>query len=294
VIFLSNNNPSAARTPHTDSAADVDNIDNIDTLDIIETSRAASPAANMPPAAKVTAASCRRPLDRAASPRRTIPNPKSRIQNPKSRRAFTLMEILIATALTALVLLALNTLVFSMGELWGRNSEARLFDLHVRSVTRYLEAELRTAALPPVGVIGQNAFSSQEMETEYSVAETVLTFDLPAGSRLLNWPERALPEVACAIAVRPDQGLVLLWHSRVETNFAEERPRETVITPLVTAIAFEYYNTDMKTWELEETPRQETSGEFSPPGRLRLTFKLGGLSREIALTLPVATAGFSY
>jgi prepilin-type N-terminal cleavage/methylation domain-containing protein len=212
-------------------------------------------------------------------------------RRPNRRRAFTLLEVLIATALIALVLAALNSLLFSMGELWGRGSEKRLFDLHVRSVTRHIESELRSAALPPVGSIGTNAFTLEEIETEYSTSETVLSFDLPSGSRLLQWPERPLPEVACALAVRPDQGLVLLWHSRLETNFADERPRETIVSPLVTTIAYEYYNTDLKAWELEDSPRQETDGSFTPPGRLRLTFQLGELKREIPITLPSATQG---
>ena len=70
------------------------------------------------------------------------------------KRAFTLLEILLALALTALVLVSLNTFVFSMGELWGRNADVRLFDRHVRAVTRFLESELRTASLPPAATAG--------------------------------------------------------------------------------------------------------------------------------------------
>ena len=62
-------------------------------------------------------------------------------------RAFTLLEVLLALALVALLLVAMNTFVFSMGELWGRGTDVRLFDLHVRAVSRYLEHELRAAAL---------------------------------------------------------------------------------------------------------------------------------------------------
>ena len=40
-----------------------------------------------------------------------------------SRRAFTLLEILLALTLVSLVLVAMNSFVFSMGELWGRNAD---------------------------------------------------------------------------------------------------------------------------------------------------------------------------
>ena len=48
---------------------------------------------------------------------------------------------------SALVLVAMNTFVFSMGELWGHNSNRRLFDQHVNAVTRFLQEEVRAA--PP-------------------------------------------------------------------------------------------------------------------------------------------------
>ena len=67
----------------------------------------------------------------------------------RSRRAFTLLELLLALALVGLLLVAMNTMIFSMGELWGRGTEPRLLDQHVRAVTRFLENELRASALPP-------------------------------------------------------------------------------------------------------------------------------------------------
>jgi prepilin-type N-terminal cleavage/methylation domain-containing protein len=66
-----------------------------------------------------------------------------------ARGGFTLLEILLSLALVGLMLVALNTFIFSMGELWGRGSDVHLFDRHVRAVTRFLERELRSAVLPP-------------------------------------------------------------------------------------------------------------------------------------------------
>ena len=65
--------------------------------------------------------------------------------------AFTLLEMLLALALVALLLVAMNTFIFSMAELWGQRTDLRLFDQHVRAVTRFLNNELRASALPPAG-----------------------------------------------------------------------------------------------------------------------------------------------
>ena len=130
----------------------------------------------------------------------------------QDRRGFTLLEILLALSLVALVLVAMNTFVFSMGELWGRNADLRLFDQHARAVTRFLERELRAAAFPPAGKVGEEAINVQEVRTRNGVTDNLLTFELPDGSRLLTWPDRPLPEVVCSLEVREREGLLLLWH----------------------------------------------------------------------------------
>ncbi len=208
-----------------------------------------------------------------------------------NRRAFTLLEILLALALTALVLVSLNVFVFSMGELWGRNSEARLFDRHVRAVTRFLEEELHTAALPPYSSAGKTPIVPQEIKPPNGSTENLLTFELTAGNRLLVWPDRPLPEVVCSLQARERDGLVLLWHSRLEQKFADDPPRETVITPLVTSLAYDYYDPDFRTWKTEETIRKNNAGQLQTPQRLRLRFAYGKLKRESVITLPAPTEG---
>lgn len=203
-------------------------------------------------------------------------------------RAFTLIEMMLALALVGLVLVGLNAFVFSMTELWGRNREPRRFDLHVRAVTRFLERELRTAALPPAAEPGAPGIAPRALRTARGLSEDLLAFELPGGSRLLAWPERPLPEVICALAVRPGEGLVLLWHSRLERDFATDPPRETVLTPLATGLAYDYYDPEFRRWESVSALRKDATGALQAPQRLRLTFAYDGLTRESLITLPSA------
>ena len=202
------------------------------------------------------------------------------------RRGFTLLEILLALSLVALVLVAMNTFVFSMGELWGRNADLRLFDQHARAVTRFLERELRTAAFPPAGKVGEEAINVQEVRTRNGVSDNLLTFELPEGSRLLTWPDRPLPEVVCSLEVREREGLLLLWHSRLETRFEDDPPRETLITPLVSEITYDYYDEDFKNWKNEAQLRRDSDNRMVTPQRLRLKFVYGKLEREDVIALP--------
>lgn len=207
------------------------------------------------------------------------------------RAGFTLLEILLSLALVALLLIAMNTFVFSMGELWGRRSEPRLFDQHVRAVTRFLEAELRSAALPPAAAPNSAPIALQEVRPQNGMMENMLTFELPAGSRLFNWPERPLPEVVCSFQARPNEGLVLLWHSRLEKNFETDPPRETVVTPLVTSLRYDYYDADSNRWSTETALKMDPQGKPMTPQRLRLAFAYNKMTRESVITLPSPTEG---
>ncbi|HUR58292.1 MAG TPA: prepilin-type N-terminal cleavage/methylation domain-containing protein [Opitutaceae bacterium] len=203
----------------------------------------------------------------------------------RSRSAFTLLEVLLSLVLVSLVLVGLNTFVFSMGELWGRNTEVRLFEQHVRAVTRFLDAELRNATLPPAARPNSNPVGVQEVRPQNGAMDKLLTFELPAGSRLFNWPERPLPEVVCSFQARPNEGLVLLWHSRLEKNFETDSPRETVVTPLVTGLAYDYFESDFNKWTTEAQLKMDPQGQPMTPQRLRLKFTYGRMTKESIVTL---------
>jgi hypothetical protein len=117
------------------------------------------------------------------------------------------------------------------------------------------------------------------------MTENMLTFELPEGSRLLHWPERPLPEVVCSLEVREREGLILLWHSRLEKRFADDPPRETVITPLVSGMTYDYYDPAFKNWKNETQLRRDSSNRILVPQRLRLKFTHGKLEREDVITL---------
>ncbi|MEO7414563.1 MAG: prepilin-type N-terminal cleavage/methylation domain-containing protein [Opitutaceae bacterium] len=207
------------------------------------------------------------------------------IAGSQRRSGFTLLEILLALALVSLMLVSLNTFVFSMGELWGKNSDVRLFDQHVRNVTRFLERELRSAVLPPAARVGATPIAGQEIRPASGMSDTLLTFELPSGSRLLVWPEQPLPEVVCSLQAREREGLIMLWHSRLEKNFDTDPPRETVVTPLVTSLAYDYYDPNFKRWTTEANLRKDTGGSVLPPQRLRLKFAYSKMTKETVIAL---------
>lgn len=210
------------------------------------------------------------------------------------RRAFTLIEVLIAITLAGLVFVGLNFFIFSMGEIWGRGSDKRLFDQHVRAVTRFLEHEFRSAALPPAGKTTATTFTPQEIKPSGSMTETLLTYEVLESNRLFTWPDRPLPEIVCSLQVRNGKGLYLLWHSRLESRFDEDSPRDVLVSPFVSALSYDYYDTDLKRWTRETTFKKDSSGAWQSPQRMLVQFKYKGMVREMLITLPYTTQGLPH
>lgn len=205
---------------------------------------------------------------------------------------FTLLEILLSLALVAMMLTALNTFVFSMGELWGKGTDVHLFELHTRAVTRFIDHELHSAALPPAIKASNTAtpITVQEIRPPNGFTEKLLTFELPAGCRLFVWPERPLPEVVCSLQVRERDGLFLLWHSRLEKRFDDDPPRETLVSPLVNGISYDYYEPDSNHWTTETALKLDATGNPMAPQRIRLKFSYNKMTKETVITLPAPTA----
>jgi len=209
----------------------------------------------------------------------------------RRRAGFTLLEILLALAVAGLLFIGLNTFIFSMGELWGRNGDVRLLDQHVNAVTRYIGQLFQDATLAPSARANSTPVAIQQVTPLSGVADFLITFELPAGNRMLNWPDRPLPEVVCSLQARANDGLYLLWHSRLETRFAEDPPREMKLSPLVAALAYDYYDDNLKKWTTQTVLQTDSSGAQEMPQRVRLQFAYGKLKRETIVPVPTALTG---
>jgi len=199
-----------------------------------------------------------------------------------SQSGFTLLEMVLASALLGVLLLALNIFVFSMAEIWGAGAERRLFEQHVRAVSREVKSWLNTANLPPLA--GEAGIFAAEIQLDDGRRESPLTFVLPGGSLRLPWRGPPLPEVVGSLVVQRERGLVLYWQSRLETDFERAAPRAWVVTPFVTGLAYDYL--DNGVWRRRESLERGDDGQWRLPTQLHLQFEHGGLRAETAILLP--------
>jgi hypothetical protein len=202
-----------------------------------------------------------------------------------------LIEVVMSMALVGLVLVGLNTFIFSMSELWGKNTDVRLFDQHVRAVTRFLQKEMVRASLPPAASVNSTPVGVQPVTPTGESQENLITYMQLSGSRILTWPQSPLPEVFCSLEVKRDKGLYMLWHSDLENHFNDDPPRETLVSPFITALAYDYYDGDFNKWTTETALRSDNSGNPLAPQRLRITFTYEKMTREAVVTVPAVGQG---
>jgi hypothetical protein len=228
-----------------------------------------------------------------------------------------------------MLLISVIGLAFSMTELWGNTSEPRLFAQHVRGVTRFLDNVLRQAEPPPeISSAVGDAQSAQQQQQEQQLpqqpgqsgggtsgvqsaaqagdapvvwqnprgrkygTEEFLTFELAESPGIFAWPEEPLPFVVCSLRVDRNDGLFLLWKSRLEEDFEEEAPREFRVSPYVTGITYYYHDTSgaEPKWEKSEEPRR-TGGDYEMPARIELTFEYKSEKLITALVIPAPAEG---
>lgn len=229
--------------------------------------------------------------------------------DPGSSRAFTLIEVLFAVAIGAMILVAATTFLFSMAELWGAGSNERLFKKHARGVSRFLEQSFASAATrytEPGGQPGQPGVDAPAQpgsdaetpvywfgwDSDDSARAQFLTFELEKGPGALVWPSEPLPHVVCSLDFDSRNGLFLLWRSRLEEDFEDEAPRRTLISPFVKQMRYHYLDAEAETptWEILEQPKINADQSYVLPQRVEIVFegKSGRVARQLVLPNPMS------
>ncbi len=210
----------------------------------------------------------------------------------KSRSdGFTLIETLLALFLAATVLVSVNMFVFSMGELWGRGGDDRLFDRHVNGVTRFLQNNINhaTVRMRTDGENGaQGNLSAAYVTTlpyDGGMGDLYIAFELMESPGIFLWPENPLPFVVCYLEFSAEDGLALLWHSRLEQGFEDDPPRRTLLTPFAREPVYQYYDPESETWSERSDFELDDEGEEILPDRIRIPFVSEKRETERIITL---------
>jgi len=232
------------------------------------------------------------------------------------RRGFTIIELLIALALAALILTAATSLLVTFS-LARANAEAQpWFNEHADGLERFLRTSFNsgeivvpvTSPTPDEKTEGErpNRPNQRESAAPQEQAEPAvqfkrlpgarafddyyLSFNLPGDTPLLNIGEPNQPTLTAYLELQEEEGLFLLWHGDPEPGREEPEIYRLRLSPYVQAVRYAYFDEDFETWETETEPQEDAQGEVKLPQFLELELGLNEAdTRTLTVLLPPET-----
>ncbi|MCD8481941.1 MAG: prepilin-type N-terminal cleavage/methylation domain-containing protein [Verrucomicrobia bacterium] len=207
----------------------------------------------------------------------------------KRRRGFTLIEILLALGLSAVVLTALSFHLFTLSSIWLNSTDDDHFGRHADGVANFLNNSIANSTGTTAGA--QNARTLpvewahppgvsdlRDPQLRFRVADRHPFFALEGG---------AFPEVTAYLQFERNDGLLLLWSSSFQIEVEDTRDlQRSLLSRFVTRVEYCYFDREDNRWHTDETPRRDDSNEFIVPDFLRLTFSRGEEELQRVVYLP--------
>ncbi|MDG2167378.1 MAG: hypothetical protein P8L44_05545 [Opitutales bacterium] len=207
--------------------------------------------------------------------------------NPRNQKlnGFTLLEVLLAILLASGIMTSVLLLTVSLGDLWRGTTPVRNMEVHSRQVIDFLKRGFQRAM--PVDSGGLAYVFLDHTSGDFTTSGTpLLTWEVQDSDGILPWEHQQLPYVIYQLEVVKDVGLVLYWQSRLEVDFEEYVPRQTLLSKYVTGIEFHYYDIEREMWEQEPEPRRNTERLYDIPNRIKVTFE-SEIEDEDAMTFMI-------
>lgn len=190
----------------------------------------------------------------------------------RSDSGFTLLEVLLAIILAGSIMTAVMLMAVGLTDIWRGTTPVRNLEVHSRQVVDFLKRGFRRA-LPVEAEGTAYVFLDYASGSFGQIGAPLLTWEVRESDGLLPWQAQALPYVIYQLEVVDDVGLVLYWQSRLEVEFEETLPRQTLLSAFVSEIEYHYYDPDREDWEIESEPRTNTGRTYDIPNRIRITFE---------------------
>lgn len=188
----------------------------------------------------------------------------------KKRSGFSLIEVLLAVAIGAMIMTAATSLLFSTSHLWFESENLTVVDEHVVSLTHFVEHAFSAAEVNEESDSG--AISWGKIPGDFSIDGDLLTFRLTGDLPIFVEEGSFLPEVNCYLKFREDQGLYLIWQSDAMAEENAEDFRETLLSPWVKEMLYCYYDEEAESWDSSDKMESDQDGNPKIPEFLKLKF----------------------
>lgn len=192
-------------------------------------------------------------------------------------QGFTLIEVVIAIALGALILIAASSLLISITQLWIKSEQFDSFQGHVHGVNTFFKKHFKESYFK----INEKLPSlewAKPPRVSLSVDETLLSFYVRTPNPL--FPINSSFPVVCYLKIDKDKGLSVIWHSFEKPELGKDQTVfETEISPWAKHFKLHYYKKENNTWEVLDKPKESKEGKadkLALPDFLEIQFEKEG------------------
>lgn len=209
-------------------------------------------------------------------------------------RGFSLIEVLLAVAVSAMLLAGVSMWLLSLANIWLNQGSDDHFQQHVEGMSVFLN---NTIAMSE-GFEEQGGETGQPVQWQKPPGasefdDPLLSFTLKEAPPLLVASGDALPGLTCYLSHDKDEGLFILWHSRLQDTEEDEEVFRTPVSKYVKRVEYCYYDREDDSWEILEEPKEEDE-VFLVPNFLKLACRYADdgeeLEKAIAIFIPQRSA----
>lgn len=199
------------------------------------------------------------------------------------RRAFTLLEVVLAMSVAAVVMFGCAATLLNLANTAERVEGGWSLTKHADGAEKFLQAAFINSALLHASKIGnvshQNASNTLAVAEIPESSETALAFEIDEQTPILLAAERFSPEKICYLSHDTD-GLSLVWrHANAEKKNSEAVLYKTPLSPYVKKIS--YLLPDTNGWREED----DLSNIGDMPSYVKLLFERAGEKIERIIPL---------
>lgn len=199
------------------------------------------------------------------------------------RRAFTLLEVVLAISVAAVVMFGCAATLLNLANTAERVEGGWSLTKHADGAEKFLRAAFINSALLYASKIGnvshQNASNTLAVAEIPESSETALAFEIDEQTPILLAAERFSPEKICYLSHDTD-GLSLVWrHANAEKKNSEAVLYKTPLSPYVKKIS--YLLPDTNGWREED----DLSNIGDMPSYVKLLFERAGEKIERIIPL---------
>lgn len=193
---------------------------------------------------------------------------------------FSFLEVLVAVALSAMLLVAGTNLVVSFLQIWGQVETEPRFTEHVEGVQRFLQYcfdhSENLSGDPSMPLVWKNPPQA---------SHPALHFRLSEANPLFVSNVRPQPPVDAYLRFHEDEGLSVLWHH--EPSFTDNKLeiRRTPLSTWVEKVEYGSYKADEDQWEFKVATDGDRELYQHLPELVRLTFRQNNRLQTVTLSL---------